>query len=347
MKIAKLVRVLDCRSEDIRNDPEGNWDLSTGYPIEEFPNLETLNVTNTCLWDRLWVEERHTIAGRSLTVRAKVPQPEPIIWGEPLIKVRGSTSADLISLHVDNRFQSGDARQPGARNDSFLDSLLLEAKKMLQRRHAVSPFKALKSFEYNQFDDDFSLEEMVSFLGSCPSLRRLKIPIREEPDAELTEDSEQWMNALCNNLQHVEFVRGGRLSWLYHFRRCTTLNLHTVVGLEDYWIRAKTLEISRQTQSDIVSRLDSFTMMIVGELTPITHMVVPKYIRALTRPTTAVSVSHKIILGRQKIASPARKIWKDIFDFLEEEDQTIKREKGFWRVSEEKQDGASQEKENE
>ena len=104
MQIAKQVKTLDCRSSDIRKDIHGYWILDQGYPAEEFLNLEVLNITNSCLWDRLIVKERYVIAGRSLTIQAKVPQPEVIDWTQPFIKVRGSISADLISLQVENRF---------------------------------------------------------------------------------------------------------------------------------------------------------------------------------------------------------------------------------------------------
>ena len=67
----------------------------------------------------------------------------------------------------------GQSKVAGVRNDLFLASVMQEVERA-SLEGVTSPLASLEAFEYNQFDDEFSVEELSAFLNAYSSLTRLK-----------------------------------------------------------------------------------------------------------------------------------------------------------------------------
>lgn len=273
--------------------------LETGSPFEQFVNLNDLDVLDPPGHDDYPIHfaERHTIAGRQLTIWYGADSDRCSNLHENLIDVEGSAgTASLLSLTI--------PPESGYAPDAFLTQLMMSESSRM-------PSLPARFFELSYLSiggrDSVDIALLPTLRKYCPNLETLSL------------DGSGWAAippALLEpgRLRHIN-LSGGHLHWLYDLWKYDSVDLDCKdLGTQDQI--EKTLLATAGSQQRQTSRIEHLKLCAWSIPGP-WPLDAARFIAWQTKPFARLKVEspfHPIDYKEEERFDASLKSWKDEFN---------------------------------
>lgn len=184
-----------------KDEDKGCWTVAESLPFRKFRHLEELRLISV-QEQLLTVGERHELEGRTILIKASIPWDHARSFTSPIIPVKGSTAATLISLRINQSCDSQDI-VPHSQIAASIIQTLAQVRDATDKDTEL--FASLQSLESIGRDRFVSMDCLAQLVHACPSMRSLSIML----------DSIKDMPESLKSGQIQELHLGGaRLDWL-------------------------------------------------------------------------------------------------------------------------------------